>query len=102
GRTGGSLEENASVIPPSQAPSSAMQAAHCCAAKSWLFFELGSCITKASKDALLLPAFFVGPTTPPPPSCWSVLETRRTSSRAGFSILRIDPESSPVAPPDES
>jgi hypothetical protein len=30
----------------------------------------------------------MGPTTPPPPSCWSVSETRRTSSRAGFSVLR--------------
>jgi hypothetical protein len=29
----------------------------------------------------------MGPTTPPPPSCWSVSETRRTSSRAGFSVL---------------
>jgi hypothetical protein len=29
----------------------------------------------------------MGPTTPPPPSCWSVSETRRTSSRAGLSVL---------------
>ncbi len=35
----------------------------------------------------LLPAPSMGPTTPPPPSCWSVSETRRTSSRAGFSVL---------------
>lgn len=65
-----------------------MRKAQCCGAKYRLFFKRARCIVKTSKTHSSSQRSSMGPATPPPPGCWSVSETRRTSSRAGFSVFR--------------